>query len=256
MTDNINTLCLGIAVAAFLFLLYIGGGAIKFSSLLARNWSASVATLPIMVVAFCYHNMVPSLLNYVGNARDAVYAVVGGSAIPLFMYISWEVVILGALKQGGGVQKLTGDKIVAGMRAVAGEWATKALNCFSLFAIVTSFLGVTMGCVDFIQDLMGDNDNDQMSSKLKSITITLLPALVIALSAPSVFYAAMEFSGTLRMVLFGVIPVLMVWRGRQQINNKQFLPGGKPLLAFLLLVAVSMIVVEMGGKFCSLQQCS
>eukprot|EP01025_Chloroclados_australasicus_P004975 TRINITY_DN11400_c1_g1_i3.p2 TRINITY_DN11400_c1_g1~~TRINITY_DN11400_c1_g1_i3.p2 ORF type:complete len:398 (-),score=51.75 TRINITY_DN11400_c1_g1_i3:978-2171(-) len=258
-TDKVNSLCLAFALCAYLFLLIAGGGAIRPSSLLVRNWGASVSTLPIMVVAFCYHNMVPSILSYLGNAQDAICAVVGGSAIPLAMYISWELVILGTLKRGGRSVHLTGAKIVEGLQAVAGSWATRALNWFSLMAIVTSFLGVTMGCLDFVNDLISGGkkpqytQGNQQQEKLKAMFLTLVPALIVALSAPGIFYSAMEFSGTLRMVLFGVIPVFMVWRGRQKRGQKQgLLPGGRAMLAFCLTIAISMIFVEMRGKLIGL----
>jgi amino acid permease len=33
------------------------------------NWNAAPAALPVMVVAFTFHNIVPSLLSYLGSSE-------------------------------------------------------------------------------------------------------------------------------------------------------------------------------------------
>ena len=48
------------------------------------------------ISAFTFHNMVPSLLSYLGTARRVATAIVLGSLAPLVMYILWEGVILGS----------------------------------------------------------------------------------------------------------------------------------------------------------------
>eukprot|EP01026_Neomeris_dumetosa_P075560 TRINITY_DN799_c0_g1_i1.p1 TRINITY_DN799_c0_g1~~TRINITY_DN799_c0_g1_i1.p1 ORF type:complete len:228 (-),score=14.67 TRINITY_DN799_c0_g1_i1:242-925(-) len=219
------------------------------------SWSATVPTLPIMVVAFCFHNIVPSLLGYLGNARRVFIAISVGSFIPLVMYLLWEGVILGSLSSGIALHST--EQIIEGMRAAAGDQAVVAITWFSLLAIITSFLGVLLGFLDFNRELMFKRENENDSSiwswqQLKPLLATLLPSLSIAICAPGIFYSAMEFSGTLRMILFGVLPVFMVWIGRNKAQNRPFLPGGKPMLVGIMLVALSMITVEVRSKVINL----
>eukprot|EP01025_Chloroclados_australasicus_P060252 TRINITY_DN7717_c0_g3_i1.p1 TRINITY_DN7717_c0_g3~~TRINITY_DN7717_c0_g3_i1.p1 ORF type:complete len:736 (-),score=63.56 TRINITY_DN7717_c0_g3_i1:357-2564(-) len=257
--DKVNGYCVIFALTAYAYLLACSSQTINLSNLLAQSWQQTIPTLPIMVVAFCFHNIVPSLLGYLGTARRVFTAIVVGSFVPLVMYLIWEGVILGQLQQG--VALTSTEQIVEGLRMVAGDNAVMAVTWFSLFAIITSFLGVLLGFVDFNKELLFKNvKSSEIDGQIWSfgglmpLLSTIVPPLIIAVGAPGIFYSAMEFSGTLRMVLFGVIPVAMVWIGRRKRENKPFLPGGKPLLIWILVVALSMIFVEVRAKILYLKQ--
>ena len=43
-----------------------------------------------------------------------------------------------------------------------------------------------------------------------------MPAYLVAVLRPQVFVVALQLAGSLRLVLFGLLPCLMVWRGRRQ----------------------------------------
>ena len=75
------------------------GPGVDAASLLEHgDWSAVPATLPVVALAFVYHNIVPVLVNAleadVGKVRTAICA---GVAIPWIMFVSWEAAILGSL---------------------------------------------------------------------------------------------------------------------------------------------------------------
>ncbi len=59
---------------------------------------------------------------------------------------------------------------------------------------------------------------------------------------------ALEFSGTFRLVLFAILPVMMVWRGRYAQGQKPWVFGGKLLLVGMTLLAVTVMAVEWGSK--------
>lgn len=90
---------------------------------------------------------------------------------------------------------------------------------FSFFAIVTSFLGVGLGCVDFIADLMRSggplsgvmkrNKKNPIVNQGLPLLTAIVPPTIVAQLAPGIFYAALEFSGTFRLILFGLIPTMM-----------------------------------------------
>ena len=46
------------------------------------------------VVAFTFHNIVPSLLAYLGSARRVMSAIILGSIIPLVLYVLWQTIII------------------------------------------------------------------------------------------------------------------------------------------------------------------
>mmetsp|Transcript_1393 Transcript_1393/g.4018 ORF Transcript_1393/g.4018 Transcript_1393/m.4018 type:complete len:846 (-) Transcript_1393:186-2723(-) len=253
-TDKVNTVCLAIAIAAYVMLLQVAAGTVLIPNLLQANWGAAPAALPVMVVAFTFHNIVPSLLSYLGSSRRVMQAILAGSGLPFLMYFIWELVILGTISPD--VKLTSASQIVDQLSAATGGRAAMSVNVFSCFAIITSFLGVGLGCVDFLKDLLmkeggpfaGQVRPGSILETLIPLIVTLTPPLVVACAAPQIFYPALEFSGTFRLVLFAIIPVLMAWKGRYTDKLKPFVVGGKPMLAMVLLIAVTVLSVEWGGR--------
>jgi hypothetical protein len=50
--------------------------------------------------------------------------------------------------------------------------------------------------------------------RLLPMGVMLTPALLVAVCAPTAFLPALEYSGTLRLILFGMMPAMMVWKIR------------------------------------------
>jgi len=271
--EKLNSFCLLVAVVAYAALVTFLMGSIDFGNLWRADWGASIAPLPIMVVAFTFHNMIPSLMTYLGSRRLLLTAVIRGSLIPLVFYTLWQGVIMGTV--GSAAAALTSaDQIVAALRASAGVSAEVAIRIFSFFAIVTSFLGVGLGCVDFLADVIKGFRPKQRSSpkvgvsaaavadpankildRLLPMGVMLTPALLVAVCAPTAFLPALEYSGTLRLILFGMMPAMMVWKirygraaGGGPMNAPPWVAGGKAMLAFVITVAAAIISLELGGK--------
>jgi tyrosine-specific transport protein len=252
-TDKANQACLAVAACAYALLLALGSQSVQLQLLAQGSFVKLIPTLPLMAVAFTFHNMVPSLLSYLGTARRVAMAIVLGSLAPLVMYVLWEGVILGSLPRNIVISS-TAEVVQSLQMGAFGGAVGAAVQIFSFFAIVTSFLGVGLGTVDFLSDLFFGSKgepsrfrvSEQRALSLASIT---LPALAIGMLCPGIFLAALDYSGTLRLILFGIIPAIMLWRGRYQRNLVQWMPGGKPLLVFVLLVSVSIIGLETCNKF-------
>ena len=229
--DLLNRVCVYIALYSFLHLIVRCGMNLQPAFLARGNWQACTTCIPIMVVAFTFHNIVPSLVGYLGNSRDAVKAIVIGSSIPLVLYIIWQAIILGTLPEQLVYTLNCGADVVAAIAGVTSDQLSRHVTIFSFFAIVTSLLGIGLGCVDFVKDALPSTWMvRKQSSQIVPLFVTLIPPLVISLVCPGVFYKALEFSGTFRLVLFGIMPALMVWSGRRK-GELAWIPGGNlPLL--------------------------
>ena len=257
-TELTNRICLAVAIVAYCLLLAMGSQFLDLGLLGAMNWGGVTKTIPLMVVAFTFHNIVPSLLSYLGTAKRVSQAIVFGSLIPLVMYVLWEVVILGTLPRDVPVGST--QDIIRRLMAVAGTKVVAAVQTFSFFAIITSFLGVGLGCVDFIGDLCfagmnvqaaAQNTKPRLSAvqqRVASFLMITIPSLVAGVLFQDIFLAALDYSGTLRLILFSVLPVLMLWRGRYKDGRQAWLPGGKWLLGGVLGATVSVISVEVLNK--------
>ena len=256
-TEVVNRTCLAVALAAYALLLAWGFRGLRSDRLARGSWGSAGPTLPLMVVAFTYHNIVPSLVGWLGSPREAARAVVLGGFVPLVMYVLWEAVILGSLPPDSAIG--SAQEVVRLLQDWLGPQVGPVVQLFSLFSIATSFLGVGLGCLDFMQDLLfgggqGGSSNsagtrwgpgEQRGLALASM---VLPALALGLLCPGAFLVALDYSGTLRLLLFAVLPVLMVWRLRYREQLEPWLPGGRLLLIAVLAIAAGVIGLELRAK--------
>eukprot|EP00882_Tetradesmus_deserticola_P024572 GHRQ01026867.1.p3 GENE.GHRQ01026867.1~~GHRQ01026867.1.p3 ORF type:complete len:182 (+),score=75.77 GHRQ01026867.1:288-833(+) len=79
LLDRVNSVLVGLVVASFLGLLGVAAGGVEASSLTSRgDWAAVPATLPVVALAFVYHNIIPvvctALEGDVAKIRTAVLA--------------------------------------------------------------------------------------------------------------------------------------------------------------------------------------
>jgi tyrosine-specific transport protein len=120
---------------------------------------------------------------------------------------------------------------------------------FSLFAIVTSFLGVSLSLRDFLAD--GLRIQKTHKGRLILYFLTFVPPFLITLIDPRAFLNALEYAGAFGVVtLLGLLPVLMVWSGRymQHRVGPFRTPGGQWALGIALLISLTVIGLEIANK--------
>ena len=245
--DLLNRACVLAALYSFVQLIVRCGGSLQPTLLARANWEVANTCLPIMVVAFTFHNIIPSLVGYLGSPKTVVKAIFLGSAIPFVLYIIWQAIILGTLPEAAVYGLKSGTDVVKAVGGVASSGVGMHVTIFSFFAIVTSLLGIGMGCVDFVKDALPNTVSSKKSGNFVSLMLTICPPLAISVLAPGAFYAALEFSGTFRLILFGIIPALMVYKGRKS-GELPWIPGGVLPLVFVIAVASAVIGMEMYMK--------
>jgi len=209
-------------------------------------------SLPILVISFGFHNMIPSISAYLkGDLRRVRLSVIGGSFLALCVYLIWDFVVLGivplegkwglinSLKEGREAsQSLSG---ILGAGAVGGF-----AQGFAFFAILTSFIAQALALVHFWAD--GLRIKEKKKETIPLCLLTLIPPLFFALLYPQIFYKALSFGGGIcAVLLFGLFPALMAWRGRylQKISSSYRVMGGKPLLLALALFALFIFFFQL-----------
>jgi tyrosine-specific transport protein len=243
-------LLLGLAIS-YLFLIYLGNPHIKSENLTHRDWSAFFLVVPTMIISFGYHNMIPTLTTYLNrNTNYLKIAIIIGSLIPLTIYLLWERLILGLISvegKGGFREALSqGDMVTKALKnAIGSSWVSDLASYFAFFAIVTSFLGVALSFVDFLAD--GLKIEKSTKGKVILCLLVILIPLVFALLYPNLFLLALNYAGSFgAVILFGLLPVAMVWSGRyiKKIEGAQLLPGGKAALLVIFLFALGVIGLQ------------
>lgn len=219
------------------------------------DWKKITLAVSIVATSFGYHIVIPSLTTYLNrDVKSLCKVIIIGSIIPLVVYILWEFLTLGiipiegsyGLKQGyeqgsNGVHLLTG---ILGHSAIS-----MIAQFFSFFAIVTSFLGVSLSLSDFLAD--GFKIQKTPAGRFFIILLTFVPPLAIALTDPRAFLVALEYAGAFGVIiLLGLIPALMVWSRRywRAMPSDYQAPGGRWALIAVAAIALLIICIEISNK--------
>ncbi|GAB2218449.1 hypothetical protein Drorol1_Dr00001672 [Drosera rotundifolia] len=237
-------------IISFAALVVVASGDLHWDALLKANFEAVSAGLPIIALSFVYQNVVPVLCtNLEGNSSKVRTAIVLGTAIPLFLFLVWNAVILGTINLDDG-----GEKIVDPLQQLRSSNGVVGpiVETFSLLAIATSYIGFVLGLTDFLADLLklpiGEN-------RPLPYLLTLFPPVGLALLNPEIFFKALDFAGTYGvLVLFGLLPAAMAWSDRYSTSSESLalpslVPGGKVTLSLVIGGASWVIVSEILDNF-------
>ncbi|XP_020528324.1 uncharacterized protein LOC18442844 isoform X6 [Amborella trichopoda] len=245
-------LVLGILVS-FAALVGVAAGDLDWNSLLQAHFEAVPMSIPIIVLAFVYQNVVPVLCtNLEGGLSKVRTSIVLGTAIPLILFLLWDAVILGTILNLDTNGNLATDPLEQ-LRASNGV-VGPIVETFSFLAISTSYIGFVLGLTDFLSDLLKLPSGE---SKPLPYVLTIVPPLVLSLLDPDIFFKALDFAGTYGvLVLFGILPAAMSWSekygdGSSSIKLPPLVPGGRITLSLVLGGALWVIFSEILKKFSS-----
>ncbi len=236
------------------YLIFIGMGSLEMSvNLFERfGWERAVLGLPIIFTSFSFQGVVPSLLEFLNrDAKACRSAIIYGTTIPFLAYIFWDLVIKGIVPITGEHGLLAAK--AGGLSAVAplihflpGKSVITVANFFAFFALTTSFIGVTLGLLDFLSDSL--KMKKVGLNKLVLCTVIYVPPIIISLINPTIFLQALGLAGGFGCaILLGFIPTLMVWVGRYHrsygTKNTQLF-GGRVMLTLLMTFVIFEVVIE------------
>jgi tyrosine-specific transport protein len=115
----------------------------------------------------------------------------------------------------------------------------------AFFAILTSFLAQALSLVHFLAD--GLKINYKKQENISLCILALLPPLVLSIIYPQLFFKALNFAGGIcAVILFGLLPVAMVWIGRyRKVTPASYqMPGGKPVLVLIFGFALCILFLQ------------
>jgi tyrosine-specific transport protein len=237
--DRINILLMAGLIFSFLIFVVLGINHIETHLLTRMQWPLILVATPVMFTAFAFQGIVPTITNYLNrNPGKVKKAIVIGSFIPLVAYVIWEALILGVVPlQELEIAKRQNLSAVAPLKNILHlPWLYRVGEFFAFFTIATSFLGVTLGMLDFLADGLKIKKN--LSGRLRLALLIYLPPLAFAMMIPCLFLRALTYAGGLGCaLLLGLLPILMVWRGRYHLKLKSTysLYGGRITLSLLIL---------------------
>lgn len=216
----------------------------------------SFFSLPILVIAFGYHNMIPTLMTYMKNdAFQVRKMILVGSFLALLIYLIWEFVVLGIVPLNGewGIYeslakgRQSSDSIVG---IIGVNWVSYFAEALAFFALLSSFLAQTLALVHFLADAL--KMKGEKNESIPLCILALLPPLIFALIYPHLFIKALNFAGGIcAVLLFGVLPSLLAWNNRYLQNNSSTyqLGGGRKLLIGVIIIAFCIVLIQLATMF-------
>lgn len=251
LVDHVNrTLMFGL-VASYIALIIFGFSGVQTNRLLFADYPETIPMIPLLLVSFGYHNLVPTLVHYMKrNVKHLRLSIVIGSFLPFLIYTVWNAVILGLLPESQETnQEVANNKIemVTGLLKAASGSPHVLLfaNIFSICAIATSFLTNALSCIDFLRDGL-KTENGPLQRVFYCLAV-LIPPLLFALISPHLFLKALGYAGGFATVsVFGILPVLTVYKLRYvlRIEGPFVVPGGKGLLAVISMLCLIFLGLE------------
>jgi tyrosine-specific transport protein len=241
--DYLNRLLISGLAIAYLCLIVWAPSHIDFSNFLVFSPKHIFVAIPIVLTSLGYHIIIPTLSTYLEhNRKNLKTALIIGSLIPIIFYIIWQFLIIGSiplpfLKEAWIKGASSAEPL---MTLGASPYIRLATTFFAFFAIITSFLGVSLSLSDFLRD--GFKLKKSWEGRLLAYFLTFFPPIVFVFSYKRVFYLALDHAGTLIAILLIMMPSLMA----AKLKNNRFYQSfyGKILLYSMVVISLCAVVVD------------
>jgi len=225
--SKFNIVCTFGLLLAFVLMILLSIKYFSLENIAHVSWSGSYFLIPFMVTSFGFHNMIGTVKNkYLPKSLEQnILSCILGTIIPLLIYIVWISAVLGVVPLTGKYGILASYKqgliIVEPLGAIVRSRLIGTLaQAFALLAIITSLVPQTLSLKDFILD--ATNLPRIYQNKILISFTVLLTALYASQAHPYIFERSLELAGTYAaLTLFGVLPPLMLYKGRYKLNLAQ-----------------------------------
>ena len=129
-------------------------------------------------------------------------------------------------------RQITGSEMISG-----------TVKLFSALALITSFLGVALGLLECVDDLLKRSFNIS-ANRLTLGVLTFLPPLLFAFFYPEGFILALGYAGQMFAFYAVVLPAALVWKARQQHPNLPYrVWGGNGVLLFAAILGIIIVSI-------------
>ncbi|NAZ51855.1 amino acid permease [Vibrio toranzoniae] len=214
--DKVNRVLFGLKLIAMVIVLSFLAPNITSQHLMSMPLQQGlvVAAIPVVFTSFGFHGSIPSIVRYLdGDVRSLRKVMIIGSALPLVIYVFWQSVTLGVVSQEQLLSDTSlGALLVSLSQTVQQSNLSVIVGVFADLALLTSFIGVSLGLFEF----MGDSLSKKLGNakRVKTAAITFLPPLGFALFYPQGFIMALGYAAIALSVLAILLPTVMVYKVR------------------------------------------
>lgn len=250
----INRVLVGGLIITFVILAVMMSMHLQFTRLAWTPPTHILPALPILITAFGYQVIIPSLRKYLrGDVHKLRQSIFWGSLLPLLVYIIWATDVFGVipLHGSGSLAALNAagqpardlPQIIVAVTEHAG--LLTVVQALIFFALASSFLGIALSLFDFLSDGVPMPNN--RFGRLFLALLTILPPWIYAAVYPKGFVIALSYAGIFVAVLNGILPAAMAMRGRTAALDYRT-PGAWLSIGYVTLLSGLVIVAECTGR--------
>jgi len=211
-----NMIAVFVMWGTFVALIYMTMPQMDWQNEHMHDWGFLPAGLPVLLTAFHFHNIIPTLCRTLKQDRGAITkAIWTGTSIGLVMNLVWILVVITALPMTGGTANiiqaftLNNPATVPLARVIGGTTYLNIALVFSIVAMTASFMANGIALQSFMRDLTGLVF--RTSRKLLVWPLAFLPPLLVGLLYPDVFLVALNVAGGIGIdILFGILPGVLL----------------------------------------------
>lgn len=247
-----------IKVIVFLLLVILLVPKMHFDYLYESNAKPLWVIVPVFLVSFGFHPVIPSIVSYMGEQSKVLPKVLIVSAFIIFViYFLWIISVLGTIpprgshsfhaliKNNGSI----GTMVVYINELVHSNIIRSSVSLFSGTSILISFLGTGIGLFDLAADTF--NRPNTRSGRFSTVLLAFLVPLGFAIFYPNGFILALHYAAIFFTVLGIILPPIMVFRLRRNsdLSSNYRVFGGNTLLLLVFSVGIVLVILEILNIF-------
>jgi tyrosine-specific transport protein len=256
---KLNSFFFALMMAMFVAILVLGMPLAQFHDVSGFKIEGLRHSFPLFLTSFSFQMIVPSIRNYLGGddqkCRQSIWI---GMSLTLAIYLVWMLFVYWVMPLEGPYSLMEslkkGEPVTSALiQVVHSKWLLFWIAFFSLFAIITSFLGISLGLYEFLEDSL---NLKKKKAKIWLLALVLIPPLIGAVSFEGVFLSALDLTGGLGdTVINGLLPISMVAAGHLGLGrvgqlrlhpSKTYVsPLGWATLLLCALLAVAVLGMEL-----------
>ncbi|MCP3697896.1 MAG: amino acid permease [Aliivibrio sp.] len=207
-----------------------------------------ITALPVIFTSFGFHGSIPAIVNYLElDIKKIKISLLVGSSLPLTIYLFWQGITLGQLSQSE-FEQINGlnQFITTIQQSIDHQFIKIALSLFADLALLTSFIGVSLGLFEFLRD----SSKKWQKSSIITAVLTYTPPLIFALFYPQGFITALGYAAIALVILALFLPVALVFSARKTYKNAEYtVAGGNIALLLVVLFGLTIIGSQVLSSF-------
>ncbi|MBS0585409.1 MAG: tyrosine transporter [Verrucomicrobia bacterium] len=249
--DLLNRALMVGLIASYILLACLLPEHVQRELIMRTSWKPFIYAAPVVMTSFGYHIIIPTLATYLNRSRKALFLTVTiGSVLALLINLLWLFLTLGTIPlegEGGLAQAwLQGIPVTGSLsKIIASPLLPLGATLFAFFAILTSFLGVSLSLGDFLID--GLKIKKSWKGRILAILLSFIPPLLFIFSYQRGFLLALEYAGAFVAILLVFLPAAMAWTLTEKPLYQK--PIGRLWLLATIAFSFSIIVVNILNRW-------